>query len=118
MLPTLAAASKTMSKCMILTLLLSTLSFSLASDFEALSETDAQMSQGTLIYEALPETVKLNLFKSFQATYKRKVTAKSHLSTTIYAHLHHRRLTAIPSSKYPSIQKKRRKQDMHYSNNL
>jgi hypothetical protein len=118
MLPTIAAASKTMSKCMILTLLLSTLSFSLASDFEALSETDAQMSQGTLIYEALPETVKLNLFKSFQATYKRKVTAKSHLSTTIYAHLHHRRLTAIPSSNYPSIQKKRRKQDMHYSNNL
>jgi hypothetical protein len=77
MLPTIAAASKTLPKWMVLTFILSTLSFSLASEFEALSETDAQMSQGTLIYEALPETVKLNLFKNFQATYKRKVIADS-----------------------------------------
>jgi hypothetical protein len=79
MFPTIAAASKTLSKCMVLTVILSALTFSLASNFEALSETDAQMSdEGTLVYGALPDRVKLNLFRNYQTTFKKEVIADSH----------------------------------------
>jgi hypothetical protein len=79
MFPTIAAASKTLSKYMLLTVILSTFSLSLASKFEALSETDAQMSdEGTLVYGALPDRVKLNLFKNYQTTFKKEVITDSH----------------------------------------
>ena len=83
MFPTIAYASKTLYKCLVLSAILRTFSFSLASDFEELSVTDAQMSKGTLIYGALPEAVKLTLFKNYQTTYKRKVITDSHRALLI-----------------------------------
>ena len=73
------------SKFMMLTAILSTFTLMSATILEsALSESNIHLSdEGNLVYSSLSDRVKLNLFKNYQATFKKEVITDSHRALLI-----------------------------------